>query len=694
MPGVFICYQKSSTRHVAGRLYSYLSRRFGEQQVFRDSSRLRAGDLWWQEITRWIQQADALVVLMGSDWLPLLEASNTESAPERGWVQREIMLALENGIDVIPVLVDDAEMPSADVLPADIASIHDIQAHFLLDRTFDIDISTLGDELEEHHGLHDPRSPARRRWERVKKIGGVAGAWIGVVAAVLVIWAFFFRQENRPPIIEGSGRIEAVAGNAIPIDILRWVSDPDGDEVSLVVDATSLNGATVDDEGDGTVTYVAPTSLFGDDSFGFEAVDKDGARTAGSVFVDVLAGAMESDLNVAVAGLVAVGEEAQSLGRASSEAVLEMVTTALDGDEVLRTEVAGPNKTGIVEGTAFDEQALAVEAIAERLNAHIVLYGVLSSDGGSTTVEPRFYLAPKALAGASELSGSYELDEVSVSSSGEAAVRLELESVIGPTIAAIGDLTRGLAFYQVNRYVEAEAAFLEAVDAWPTNSGSSNGQEVIWHLLGDVAGEQGRLGDAATFFQRAINVGEDDARATFGLTEVRFLQARGQNCGGESEPDVAVLNDAAAAFAAIQSLPEPVLSFLHARSRVEIGRVLLCLTLNGEDRGDEARLELEAVIAEYESESRLNDLIGEAHQALGLYHTIRQDHDAAITEYRLAIDVTNEESRRAFFHMVIAGIYECDLDDREAALVEFASSDALVSTPLQRRECDATISED
>ena len=34
MPGVFICYQKSSTRHVAGRLYSYLSRRFGDEQVF------------------------------------------------------------------------------------------------------------------------------------------------------------------------------------------------------------------------------------------------------------------------------------------------------------------------------------------------------------------------------------------------------------------------------------------------------------------------------------------------------------------------------------------------------------------------------------------------------------------------------------------------------------------------------------
>jgi hypothetical protein len=222
MPGVFICYQKSSTRHVAGRLYSYLSRRFGDQQVFRDSSRLKAGDLWWQEITLWIRQADALVVLMGSDWLPLLEASNTESAPDHGWVQREIMLAMENGIDVIPVLVDDAEMPSAEALPPGIASIHDIQAHFLLDRTFDIDISALGDELEEHHGLHDPRSLAKRRWERVRKVAGVVGAWIGVVAAVPAIWAFFFRQENRPPIIEGSARIEAVAGNPMPIDIRHF----------------------------------------------------------------------------------------------------------------------------------------------------------------------------------------------------------------------------------------------------------------------------------------------------------------------------------------------------------------------------------------------------------------------------------------------------------------------------------------
>ena len=292
MPGVFICYQKSSTRHVAGRLYSYLSRRFGEQQVFRDSARLRAGDLWWQEITRWIGQADALIILIGSDWLSLLNASNENSAPEHGWVQREIMLAMQRGIDIIPVLVDDARMPSAAELPTEIAMLHDVQAHFLLDRTFDTDVSTLGDQLEEHHDVYDPRTPARRRWERTKKVGGVVGPWIGVLAAVLVVWAFFFRQENRPPVIDASGRIAAVAGNALPIDILAGVSDPDGDELSLVVDASSLNGATVDDNGDGTVVYLAPTSFFGDDSFGYEVSDSDGARTAGSLFVDVLAGAM------------------------------------------------------------------------------------------------------------------------------------------------------------------------------------------------------------------------------------------------------------------------------------------------------------------------------------------------------------------------------------------------------------------
>ena len=655
--------------------------------MFRDSARLRAGDLWWQEITRWIGQADALIILIGNDWLQLLNASNSNSAPDHGWVQREIMLAMERDIDIIPVLVDDTEMPSADELPPEIASLHDVQAHFLLDRTFDTDVSTLGDQLEEHHDVYDPRTPARRRWERTKKVGGVVGPWVGVLAAVLVIWAFFVRQENRPPVIAGAGRIEAVAGTEVPIDILSGVSDPDGDELSFVVDASSLNGATVDDNGDGTVVYLAPTPFFGDDSFGYEVADSNGARTTGSVFVDVLAGAMDADLNVAVAELATVGEGAPSLGRASSLAMFEMVTSALDGDGVLRTEVAGPDRTGIVEGVTFEDQGLAVEAIAERLNAHVVLYGVLSSDGGSTSVVPRLHLATRALEGASELSGSYELEEVTVSSSGEAAVRLELQSVIGPTITAIGDLTRGLAFFQVNRYSEAEAAFRTAVAAWPTAAGSSNGQEVLWHLLGEVSGEQGRLDEAAGFYQQAIDVGDDDARATFGLTEVRFLQARGEKCGGNGDPDLETLRDAAEDFSAIQLMPEPVLSFLHASSRVEIGLVLLCLTLNGDDRAEEARAELEGVIDEYQSEPRLDDRIGEAHQALALYHTIRNDHDAAIIEYREAIEVTNEESRRAFFHLVIAGIYECDLDDPGAALAELAASDALVSTPLKRVEC-------
>ena len=703
MAGVFISYQKSSTRHMVGRLNASLTHRFGAKQIFRDDATLKHGQKWWPRITEFIQNADVMLVVMGDDWTEHLNQSNANSSDGTGWVQKEILLAVEHGVPIVPVLVDGAEMPSPDDLPDAIADLPAMQAAHVADRSFDHDVGRLGDTIEHDYEVSDTRTTVRRGWERFKKLWIAAASIIGVVAAGIAIWVFV-RGENRPPKILCSVELEAVAGVPTPpLDITGCVEDPDGNALTIVAEARSDREALIDDQGDGTVIYTAPFDVFGQDRFEYEAVDGDSATADGDVFVEVAAGAMDTDLNIAVAQLTAVGEtQAASLGRSTTASLLMLVENGLEDETRLSYDVAGPDRTGPIAGVTFDEQAETVEDISQRLNAHVVLYGVVSVDG-STTVEPRIYLSPVALEQAIELAGPYALREASVSSTNSAAVGLELEKIVEPTVQAIVELSRGMAFYQTNQYAAAEEALLSAVDLWPVTPGDSNGREALYQLLGNVAGElafvpeaddddtpseEERLEQAAAYFQLAIDLGDDDARSRFGLNEVRFLQARGPKCGAdEGGPNLQALDDAAEEFVAIQDLPEPDGSFLHARSRVEVGRVLLCLTVNGEDRLADARSALQGVIDDFGAVGELEDLIGEAHQALGFSYSFTGDFVEAIDQYRAAIAISNEESRRAFFHNTIGGIYECDLADPARARLEYDLSDSLVAVPLERRDC-------
>jgi hypothetical protein len=59
------------------------------------------------------------------------------------FVRIEIGEALARGIPVVPVLIDGAEIPDIDLLPADLKELADRQAEFIEFRTFDADVERL-----------------------------------------------------------------------------------------------------------------------------------------------------------------------------------------------------------------------------------------------------------------------------------------------------------------------------------------------------------------------------------------------------------------------------------------------------------------------------------------------------------------------------------------------------------------------
>ena len=69
MPGIFICYRRDDASPYAGRLYDHISARFGSQRVFMDIDTIRPGDDFVQVISGRVAACDALIAVIGKNWL-------------------------------------------------------------------------------------------------------------------------------------------------------------------------------------------------------------------------------------------------------------------------------------------------------------------------------------------------------------------------------------------------------------------------------------------------------------------------------------------------------------------------------------------------------------------------------------------------------------------------------------------------
>jgi uncharacterized membrane protein YgcG len=127
MTSIFVSYRRSDAPAHAGRIYDSLETRFGKANVFRDLDTVHPGEDFAEVIQQTIAGCDALVAVIGRDWV-----TARRRWPWRGrrrlddpqdWVRREIATALERNIRVVPVLVEGAQMPSPNELPEDLQKL-------------------------------------------------------------------------------------------------------------------------------------------------------------------------------------------------------------------------------------------------------------------------------------------------------------------------------------------------------------------------------------------------------------------------------------------------------------------------------------------------------------------------------------------------------------------------------------------
>jgi len=148
--GIFVSYRRADSRHVAGRLGDRLVDHFGPERVFIDVETIEPGADFGEAVIRALGASRVLVVVIGPGWLSAVSRRGGRRLDDPDDLVRvEVGTALERGLRVIPVLVEDAVMPGWDELPSDLAGLARRNALPVRHETFRDDAKRLVTALEQ-----------------------------------------------------------------------------------------------------------------------------------------------------------------------------------------------------------------------------------------------------------------------------------------------------------------------------------------------------------------------------------------------------------------------------------------------------------------------------------------------------------------------------------------------------------------
>jgi TIR domain len=142
---IFISYRRADARGAAGRLSDSLGDYFGDSRVFRDIENIDAGADFGNVIEQNVQTADAVIVLIGPDWLSIKNENGQRRLEDpTDWVAQEISAALQMSKPLFPVLLDNAFMPRAEELPEKLRPLTRYNALSIADDRWKSDVLRLG----------------------------------------------------------------------------------------------------------------------------------------------------------------------------------------------------------------------------------------------------------------------------------------------------------------------------------------------------------------------------------------------------------------------------------------------------------------------------------------------------------------------------------------------------------------------
>jgi glycerophosphoryl diester phosphodiesterase len=127
---VFISYRRQDTAWPARQLYDVLVDELGADRVFKDVDDIEPGDDFVERIQSAVGSCEVLLALIGPQWLTVTDANGGRRIDDpEDFVRLEVETALDrDDVRVIPILVDNAKMPTPQQLPKELAALTRRQA--------------------------------------------------------------------------------------------------------------------------------------------------------------------------------------------------------------------------------------------------------------------------------------------------------------------------------------------------------------------------------------------------------------------------------------------------------------------------------------------------------------------------------------------------------------------------------------
>ncbi len=216
---IFISYRRTDESGHAGRLFDALQQTFGADRLFIDVDSIEPGLDATEVIAQQVAQSDVLLVVIGSRWIDSLDKQGARRLDNpKDFVRIEIEAALEKQKRVIPVLIGDAIMPTAEELPETLKPLATRNAVRVTHERFRSDserlitalrkIVTLSTSARENESFIAPsKSLVASSNSRIYSLKFVSGA---VAVVLLAVWAFSMGlefpgwhapQPENPPIV-------------------------------------------------------------------------------------------------------------------------------------------------------------------------------------------------------------------------------------------------------------------------------------------------------------------------------------------------------------------------------------------------------------------------------------------------------------------------------------------------------------
>src|SRR4051812_32883655 len=206
MRAIFISYGRDETEGYAGRLFQDLCERFGKDSVFMDVAGIEPGRDFRRVVERQVASCGVLLALIGKTWVSITDAQGKRRVDDPyDFVRLEVASALKRDIPVIPVLVQQADMPRAEQLPDDLRDLAYRNNVELTHARWASDVQVLVTALAPYvdaseppagAGVHDSSTRSRMPGWRAPVVAPLALLAIGGLA--YVAWDRLAPDSNAP----------------------------------------------------------------------------------------------------------------------------------------------------------------------------------------------------------------------------------------------------------------------------------------------------------------------------------------------------------------------------------------------------------------------------------------------------------------------------------------------------------------